>query len=234
MRHLSVVGLFIVLQQSASFSLLQLSRAQSFRREVLAASREEEGVTVTLKIALDQQGGVDDLTAKSFRFTSEDSLDLVHRLRACSDAIGVGIGTVRRDNPSLLVRRGVRCEKQPLRVIFDSTFTSARDAIVFSDHFPTLVFTLPRGSSCEAAPGESSCEMAPNKSVRELRASDREGLLEALEYLSREKQVKSLMVEGGVKLARSFLKLKLIDRAIVITAPVFFDQPVPSGGVPLI
>ena len=50
--------------------------------------------------------------------SSEESRALVHRWRAESDAIAVGIGTVLADDP-LLTARGVDA-RQPLRVVFDS------------------------------------------------------------------------------------------------------------------
>ena len=60
---------------------------------------------VTVKIALDANGAVDDLSVVSKRFTSPESLDAVHRLRRDSCAVLVGVGTVIRDDPSLTVRR---------------------------------------------------------------------------------------------------------------------------------
>ncbi|KAL7576279.1 hypothetical protein ACA910_018104 [Epithemia clementina (nom. ined.)] len=72
--------------------------------ESLPASRLVIGVT--LKIAVDANGGVAELDSQeSERFTSPASLDMVHRLRRESDAVLVGRGTVQADNPSLIVRR---------------------------------------------------------------------------------------------------------------------------------
>ena len=76
-------------------------------------------VEVTLKIAMDRNGAVDDLGDKAERFTSPASLDAVHRLRRHCDAVLVGASTVARDDPSLTVRRVPLAPRtaQPLRVV---------------------------------------------------------------------------------------------------------------------
>jgi hypothetical protein len=70
-----------------------------------AALTTPHALTVTLKIATDRNGAVDDLGDKAERFTSPASLDAVHRLRRHCDAVLVGAATVARDDPSLTVRR---------------------------------------------------------------------------------------------------------------------------------
>ena len=85
---------------------------------------EEEDIIhgVTLKMAFDLQGGVADLSnEKSERFTSPQSLDMVHRLRCVSDAVLVGRSTVEIDDCTLTVRRVVLPfnRTQPIRIIID-------------------------------------------------------------------------------------------------------------------
>jgi riboflavin biosynthesis pyrimidine reductase len=72
---------------------------------ITAAALTAPHVEVTLKIAMDRNGAVDDLGDKAERFTSPASLDAVHRLRRHCDAVLVGASTVARDDPSLTVRR---------------------------------------------------------------------------------------------------------------------------------
>ena len=77
-------------------------------RALLALATATAALTapeVTLKIAMDRNGAVDDLGDKAERFTSPASLDAVHRLRRHCDAVLVGASTVARDDPSLTVRR---------------------------------------------------------------------------------------------------------------------------------
>ncbi len=70
---------------------------------------------VTLKLAVTLDGRV---TVPGRRWLSgEQSRRLVHELRASMDAVGVGMGTVRADTPSLTAR-GVGAERQPRRIAF--------------------------------------------------------------------------------------------------------------------
>ena len=93
---------------------------------------------VTVKMAVDTHGSVDDRSLEAQRFTSEVCLDHVHALRKECDAVLVGVETVVRDNPQLTVRR-VKTERQPLRVIIDPNQRTPEDAILLTDEHRTLV-----------------------------------------------------------------------------------------------
>lgn len=73
---------------------------------------------VTVKLALDANGSVDDRSAAPQRFTSRGCLEKVHELRRDCDAVLVGVETVNRDDPQLTVRL-VPAPRQPLRVVID-------------------------------------------------------------------------------------------------------------------
>ena len=92
---------------------------------------------VTVKLAVDANGSVDDRSEAPQRFTSEACLDEVHRLRMDCDAILVGAETVERDNPSLTVRR-IETERQPLRVILDPQERTNPNATVYTDGHETI------------------------------------------------------------------------------------------------
>ncbi|KAJ8601992.1 hypothetical protein CTAYLR_002734 [Chrysophaeum taylorii] len=168
-------------------------------------------ITVTLKLAVDRFGAVDDLGGSSGRFTSADSLDAVHRLRRDCDAVLVGVGTVARDNPSLTVRR-VPTTTQPLRVVIDPSARIPRDAQLLNDGAAkTLVFAR------EGTPVLSGADLEPFRDLPAL-----------LDTLETRHGVAHLLVEGGPLTALAFLDAALVDRAIIVRAPVVFDQPVPS------
>ena len=91
---------------------------------------------VTVKIATDSNGSVDDLSENAGRFTSQECLVRVHELRKDCDAILVGSNTVIRDNPSLTVRL-VETERQPLRVVIDPNNRIPEESKVLNDGFGT-------------------------------------------------------------------------------------------------
>ena len=92
---------------------------------------------VTVKLAVDKNGSVDDRSQAAGRFTSEGCLDAVHQLRKECDAILVGAETIERDNPSLTVRR-VEAERQPLRVVLDPHERTNPEAVVYTDGHETI------------------------------------------------------------------------------------------------
>ena len=92
---------------------------------------------VTVKLAVDANGSVDDRSAEAQRFTSEACLDEVHRLRRDCDAILVGAETIERDNPSLTVRR-IETERQPLRVVLDPQERTNPESLVYTDGHETV------------------------------------------------------------------------------------------------
>jgi diaminohydroxyphosphoribosylaminopyrimidine deaminase/5-amino-6-(5-phosphoribosylamino)uracil reductase len=186
---------------------------------------------VTLKIALDAQGGAADLsTDVSERFTCEASLDMVHRLRCAADAVLVGRGTVEADDPSLTVRR-VHCpnEEQPLRVVLDPSLSlileSSDQYKLFRDGLPTVVY------HCIEDVDDSLLDLDEDV-VTIVYVPPAEGLIpvaDVVEDLQQRCGVRHLMVEGGPATAGRFLREKLIDRCILVKAPLCFRKPLPAG-----
>jgi len=82
---------------------------------------------VVLKMAMTLDGRTAAPDGSSKWITGAAARADVHRLRACSDAVLVGAGTVRADDPSLTVRLdGAEVERQPLRVVLGSAPRDAR------------------------------------------------------------------------------------------------------------
>ena len=95
---------------------------------------------VTVKVAIDANGSVDDLSKGPARFTSEECLKEVHRLRKDCCAILVGANTVIRDDPSLNVRL-VESQRQPLRVVIDPNNRINSNSKVLTDGLETKHLT---------------------------------------------------------------------------------------------
>lgn len=93
---------------------------------------------VTVKLAVDCNGSVDDRSESPQRFTSDACLDRVHQLRNECDAVLVGVETVVRDDPLLTVRR-IPATRQPLRIVVDPNQRIPRKAALLNDGNETLV-----------------------------------------------------------------------------------------------
>ena len=90
-------------------------------------------------------------------------------------------------------------------------------AQVFRDGFRTVVFGRDRETGGGAA--AAGCDVEPFGGA----------LVDVVEALERRFAVRHLMVEGGPFTARAFLQAGLVDRAVIVRAPVTFANPVPSG-----
>ena len=95
---------------------------------------------VTVKVAIDANGSVDDLSKDAGRFTSEECLKQVHELRKDCCAVLVGANTVIRDDPALTVRL-VDTERQPIRVAIDPNNRISPDSKILTDGFATRHMT---------------------------------------------------------------------------------------------
>lgn len=207
---------------------------------------------VTLKMAFDQSHlwGVYDMSSeKSERFTSPRSLDLVHRLRRVSDVVLVGRKTVELDDCTLTVRRVPTKRKQPTRVVLDSNLKilSSSPQDVKKDHFTMLKDGLPLiiyhsvGADLNIDKflsknnrDDDGVENTDNIILVHIPSNDDDddssgGISPKFilkDLMSR--NLNHIMVEGGPQIARSFLSEKIVDRAIIIKAPITFKEPVPS------
>ena len=116
--------------------LLEQEAAQQMREFLYWC--EHRRPIVTVKLAVDKHGSVDDRSQSAGRFTSAGCLDAVHQLRKECDAILVGVETIIRDNPSLNIRR-VPSERQPLRIVIDPNGRIPKDSQVLTDGGETMV-----------------------------------------------------------------------------------------------
>lgn len=174
---------------------------------------------VVLKMAMSLDGRTETAPGDSPWISGERSRDLVHRWRAESDAIAVGIGTVLADDPLLTAR--VEGARQPLRVVFDRQARLPLDSRLLQtlDQAPALVITAPD------APADR-VRALQNTGTEVLVATDLES---ALRELGRH-EVTSLFLEGGRTLVSAFIAAGQLDESRTFIAPVLIGGS-EKGGV---
>jgi diaminohydroxyphosphoribosylaminopyrimidine deaminase / 5-amino-6-(5-phosphoribosylamino)uracil reductase len=177
---------------------------------------------VTLKLAIGSDGLVPRGQHGTLTWvTGELARAHAHLLRARSDAILVGRGTIMADNPSLTCRLpGMDC-RSPVRVVLDRRLRTPTDARLFEDEMVPvwLICAAEEQAANATALRERGAEIIPV-------GSDAHGLLaikEALVQLAK-RGITRLLVEGGPSVAEVFLDADLVDEAVI------YQGPTPAGG----
>ncbi len=160
---------------------------------------------VIAKYAMTLDGQIATASGDSRWISSESARTRVHFLRSQVDAIMVGIGTVLADNPRLTARL-VNSTKQPLRVIIDPKGQTPPESFVRSDGLPTLFVTLP---------GFGKHLKSPNTEVWETGDTHGIPMKEVFRQLGQEKNISSILVEGGGRLLHRCLQEDTIDKLLV-------------------
>lgn len=173
---------------------------------------------VTLKAALSLDGRIAAPSGESQWITGPAAREHVQSLRAESDAIAVGVGTILADDPRLTVRLARGRRRRPIRVVFDATLRTPPDARLFRDGAGPVIIVARTD-----APAARSAHLreAGAGILRVPGARDGEGvsLRPALRALAHE-GINHLLVEGGGRLATSLLAARLVDRLVLFYAPI--------------
>jgi diaminohydroxyphosphoribosylaminopyrimidine deaminase / 5-amino-6-(5-phosphoribosylamino)uracil reductase len=173
---------------------------------------------VILKAAMSLDGKIATRTGNGRWVSGEASRDYGHFLRQTVDAILVGIGTVRKDNPLLTARpeRG-KAFKQPLRIVVDSRLRIPLDAQILqtAGRYPTLIATTSSASPAKIRQVEGK---AAKVWVLPQDSQGRVNLGKLMQKLGAQGVV-SVLLEGGAGLNASVIKKQLVDRFLFFLAP---------------
>ena len=208
---------------------LLASEAAAQNAPFLHCLRDSSRPYVALKLATTLDGRIADAGGQSRWISGPDARDYVQWLRAGFDAIGVGGRTARRDDASLTVRGPLTPRVPPRRVIFDpgAQLDPDQTLVRTARDVPTIVVAAPGIGAGRREPLEAA-------GVTIVEAADLRAALATL----RADGVRSLLVEGGGRLAGALLAAALVDRFYWIQAPIWLgDGAVPAiaglFGVPL-
>ncbi|MEV0662783.1 RibD family protein [Actinomadura luteofluorescens] len=180
---------------------------------------------VLLSCAMSADGYIDDATPERLRLSSAADWDRVDAVRAGCDAILVGAGTVRADDPRLLVRSAARREQRVARGLPPDltkvTLTWSGDLDPGARFFttggsPKLVYA-PTGTA-----GALATRLAGLADVVD--AGEPLALGAVLGDLAA-RGVRRLMVEGGGGIHTLFLTADAVDELQLVVAPFFVGDP---------
>ena len=173
---------------------------------------------VTLKLAVSLDGAIADASRKPGWLTGPEARRRVHHMRAGSDAIGVGMGTVLADDPLLTVRDADPPRVAPIRVIFsrEGRLPLTSKLAQRTHEAPVMVFANSPDLSYEHGLRGLGVEVVAAASLEE-----------SMRVL-KVRGVQSLLVEGGASLTGALLDAGLVDRLVLFQAPVILGE----GGLP--
>lgn len=182
---------------------------------------------VTLKLATSLDGRVATAEGESQWISGPPARALVHRWRADSDAVAVGLGTALADDPRLTARDVAGPVRQPARVVFD---THARlplsSALVRgAAEAPVLVV-----AGAEAPGGRVDALTAAGVEVLVAPGDAAARIGAALDALGA-RGAQSLFLEGGPTLAAAFLAAGAVDRVAWVLAPLLIGGIAAPGAI---
>jgi len=174
---------------------------------------------VILKLAVSADDKIGAAGRKPLAISGEAAKARVHLLRAQCDAILVGIGTVQADDPLLTCRLPGMEARSPVRVVLDRALRiSGTSRLVHSARAtPLWVMT----SNLSEAPAAMKLGAAGAQVIRVPTTSapppglDLAGVLHALA----QKGITRLLVEGGARVASSFVAADLVDEVWLLRGP---------------
>lgn len=194
--------------------LLEAEARSQLRGYVLAHT--EQRPRVTWKVAATLDGRIADAKGHSRWITGAQARERGHVLRGACDAILIGAGTARADDPRLTVRLARGATRQPLRVVCDSQLSLSTTLRLFGR-------TLARGTVVACGKDVPARRVAAleAKGVRVWPLATRRGRVSPralARRLAREGVLEALL-EGGATLGAAWLQAGLVDRIALFTAP---------------
>jgi len=174
---------------------------------------------VMLKLAVSRDDKIAAAGRKQVAITGEAAKARMHLLRAQSDAILVGIGTVLADDPLLTCRLPGMEARSPVRVVLDRALRIQGNSRLVGSARATPLWVMT--SNLAEAPAAAILGAAGAQLIRlETRASPQPGLdLPAVLRALAEKGITRLLVEGGARVASSFVSAGLVDEFWLLRGP---------------
>ncbi len=153
---------------------------------------------------------------KPIWITNELARTLVHKYRTEEDAIMVGTNTCYKDNPKLNVRDW--SGKNPTRILLDRHLRLNKKLFIFDKSIPTIVFTEKENTK-------------NTKNLEFIKIQTKQKVLDIFLDVLYEREIMSVIIEGGYQLHKSFIQQNLWDEARIFIGNKFFHKGIPSANI---
>ena len=187
--------------------------------EVFIKYITEKRPFVILKVAQSLDGKIATAGGVSKWITGEQARKHVHKLRNEVDAVLVGIGTVKKDDPSLDCR--IKGGRNPYRVIADSGLDIPLSAKVLKHNDNrTIIATVHQGPKHNRA-HQRKAGLLENMGVQVLTVKEKDGKIDLRSLMKKLAglEITSVMIEGGSAINASALSSGIVDKVMLFTAP---------------
>ena len=181
---------------------------------------------VTAKFAMSLDGKIATYSGDSQWITGEMARQRAHDMRAMSEAVVVGAGTVLKDNPRLTARdeRGEKTGRPVMRVVVDTNGRIPRNSRVFAES-GKVIWAIGNGSEVESPGGDIEVVQLPTR-------DGRVDLRQLISFLGR-RDVHNVLFEGGGSILGTLFDQRLVDKVAAFVAPVIVGgrkAPTPVAG----
>ena len=189
--------------------------------EIFSGSLRTDRPYVTLKMAMSLDGAIASRPGVAQWLTSEATRSYVRDLRIAHDAVMVGAGTVRVDDPQLTVRPPHHRLRPYVRIVACESDTVPVTSRIFAPAggYARTIVLAPAGSSDRFEPLSRVADVVFAGDER----SERLDLAAALRAL-RQRELYSVLCEGGPTLAARLISGGLVDRFSWAIAPVLLQR----------
>ncbi|KAJ3485439.1 hypothetical protein NLI96_g4965 [Meripilus lineatus] len=207
-------------------------------------SPQEDRPFVTLTFAQSLDAKIAGVGGKQLALSGKESMVMTHWMRTMHDAILVGVGTALNDNPQLNTRHlpplpgGSDIKYSlPRPIVLDTNLRSSAESKLLGNYRrgvgrrPWIIASAPEGSSGAATSWNEKKLALEQAGAKVVNVQSSEGRISIPHFLKtlRELGIRSLMVEGGADVIRSFLAAAspstisspAVDAIIVTVAPMF-------------